>query len=115
MTILRLKKDNLKISATLSSIFNSLGLNPSSTLKQIADLANTIDYNLFFVSLEVQNGLSLKLLDNPDSFYLKRILSKGVITDQDLRDYALKTLHKSRTLSVEKRILELKGIIKSFQ
>jgi ribosomal protein L11 len=117
---LRLKKDKLKINATLSSVFNMLGLNPVKTLADIGEKAKTLpkNRNKFFVKI-VQyedDSCELDLMDFPDSVYLKQITSQiGVDYSEKLTQYAKQTMHKSYCKTVEGRVKELEGILKSIK
>jgi ribosomal protein L11 len=113
---LRLKKKNLKINATLSAIFGALSLNPVKTIAQIAEKAKESPYNVFYIDLisKDDGSYSLQLRENPDTFHLKQLAKNGLITQNSLTEYAKATLHKSSAITVDQRVRQLKGIIKSF-
>ena len=114
---LRLKKDKVKINATLSALFSRLSLNPVKTLDQINKAGKNSHSKIFYVDLLVdpQGNLKLELKQNPDTLNLKELVDNGRIDQRKLREYAEKTLEKSLAHDLEGRLRELKGVLRSMK
>lgn len=110
--IIRLKKDKIKINASLSAICTKLNLIPTKVVEEFKKIAEKTTQKKFMVLLKLKDtSFEVELLGNPDVCYLKQFKSEN--DEKLLESYAKQTLTKSNALNLKGRLSELKGILRS--
>jgi hypothetical protein len=116
---MKVKPHKLKINATMSAICSKNNLIPNKVLTVIKDRVSGIKDKVCYGNLVKidDSEVDFVILPNPDTLNLKKIVSENSSEQlqKAIRQYAIDTLDKTYCPSLDKRINELRGIIKSLK